>query len=235
MPDERCRIGGRRRCARKLVRQIKGECASAARRAPELNLAAQESGKLTADRQSKACAAIFSARACIGLLESLEDDLLLLQRNANSSVGDLEGDDTGCVRERDVVPVRAAQCRPNSQTDAAFLREFEGIGQQVFENLLKPLRIGENTAAKIRVELDLEGQLPRFCLVVEGAPDALSEIGEVDLFHVEKDCSRLDLGKVEDIADKVEKIGACAVDGLCKLGLPRGQIAIRVLGELLTE
>ena len=61
----------------------------------QLDLAAEQVRELAADREAKTGAAVLAAGAGIGLLERLEDDLLLLERNADAGVGDLEGDDGG--------------------------------------------------------------------------------------------------------------------------------------------
>ena len=50
-------------------------------------------GQLAADRQAQAGAAVLAAGARVGLLERLEDDLLLLGRDADAGVGHLERDD----------------------------------------------------------------------------------------------------------------------------------------------
>ncbi len=55
-----------------------------------MDLAAQQVGQFAADRQPQAGAAVFAAGAGIGLLERLEDDSLLVQRNADAGIGDLE-------------------------------------------------------------------------------------------------------------------------------------------------
>ena len=61
-------------------------------RAAQLDLAAEQVGQLAADREAEAGAAVLAAGAGVGLLEGLEDDLLLLERDADAGVGDLEGD-----------------------------------------------------------------------------------------------------------------------------------------------
>ena len=43
----------------------------------------------------KSGAAVLAAGAGVRLLECLEDDLLLLRRDADAGIGDLEGDDAG--------------------------------------------------------------------------------------------------------------------------------------------
>ena len=84
-----------RRRADILQRQIERERAALARRAAQLDFAAEQIRKLAADREAEAGAAVFAAGAGIGLLEGLEDDALLLERNADAGVGDLERHDGG--------------------------------------------------------------------------------------------------------------------------------------------
>ena len=58
---------------------------------------------------------------------------------------------------------------------------------------------------------------------------------QVDLLDIDRHGARLDLRQVEDIADQVQQVGAGAVDGPGELDLLRGQIAVRVFAQLLTE
>ena len=62
-------------------------------RAAQLNFAAQQTGQFAADGQAQTGAAVFAAGAGVCLLERLEDDALLLRRNADARIGDFEGDD----------------------------------------------------------------------------------------------------------------------------------------------
>ncbi len=56
------------------------------------DLAAEQRRELAADREAEAGAAVLAAGAGVGLLERLEDQPLLLRRDADAGVGDLEGD-----------------------------------------------------------------------------------------------------------------------------------------------
>jgi hypothetical protein len=71
--------------------------------------------------------------------------------------------------------------------------------------------------------------------VAERPRDHLQQVGERDLLGVDGDGARLDLGKVEDIADQVEQVGAGAVDGAGELDLPAAEVALGVLAEMLAE
>ena len=59
--------------------------------ADDADLAAEQAGDLAADRQAEAGAAVLAAGAAVGLLEGLEDDLLLVGGNADAGVADREG------------------------------------------------------------------------------------------------------------------------------------------------
>src|SRR5262249_25889173 len=74
-------------------RQVERKRAPLARRALDANLAAEQAGHLSADRKAEASAAELPARRSVGLLERLEDQLLLVARNADARVAHLERDD----------------------------------------------------------------------------------------------------------------------------------------------
>ena len=96
----------RRRAARALaraatigLRQVEREHAARARRADQPDLAAEQLGELARDGQAQAGAAVLAAGRAVGLLERLEDDLLLVGRDADAGVAHLEGDHAlGCAR-----------------------------------------------------------------------------------------------------------------------------------------
>ena len=74
-------------------RQEEGERAALPVDAGELDLAAEQHGQFAADGEAEAGAAVFAGGAGVGLLEGLEDEPLLLRRDADAGVLDGEGDD----------------------------------------------------------------------------------------------------------------------------------------------
>ena len=64
------------------------------------DLAAEQLGNFAADRQAEAGAAVLAAGRAVGLLERFEDDLVLVRRDADAGVFDLERDDVGGAIER---------------------------------------------------------------------------------------------------------------------------------------
>src|ERR1700728_1286814 len=81
------------------LRQIQGEDAARTRRAPQLNLAAEQAGELTADGEAEASATVLAAGAGICPPGGFQDDPLLLCRDADTGVGDFEGHDASCRAE----------------------------------------------------------------------------------------------------------------------------------------
>src|SRR4029077_5173162 len=68
------------------LRHVKRERAAAAGEADQTDLAAQQARDLAADGESQARSAVLAARASVGLLERLEDDLLFVGGNADPGV-----------------------------------------------------------------------------------------------------------------------------------------------------
>ena len=89
--------------------------------------------------------------------------------------------------------------------------------------------------AEIRVQVDLERELPGLGLVPEWARNHVDEIGERDVFGIHRHGARLDLGEIENVADQVQQISSGAVDGTGELDLLRRKVAVRVIGELLAQ
>ncbi len=76
-----------------------------------MDFAAEQAGQLAADGEAEAGAAVFAAGRGIGLLERLEDDLLLLQRNADAGIGDFESDDGRRLAKHRMIGAPAAERR----------------------------------------------------------------------------------------------------------------------------
>ena len=61
--------------------------------------------------------------------------------------------------------------------------------------------------------MDLEGEAAVFRFVAERAGHHVEQAGEEDLFGFDRHRARLDLRKVENVADQVEQVGSGAVNG----------------------
>ena len=129
----------------------------------------------------------------------------------------------------------ASHGRRDAQPHTALGGELERIRQQILQHLLQALGVGDDTASEARIDLDVERQLPVFRLVPERAPHRIEEIGCENLLRIHGDGSRLDLGKIKDVADQVEQVGARAVNGSRKFDLLGRQIAVGIFGKLLAK
>src|ERR1700722_8315916 len=136
-----------------------------------MDFATEQAGKLAADRKAKAGAAIFAAGAGIRLLEGFEDQLLLVLRNADTGVGYFEGHYGRRVIENRMFSAPAAKCGRDAEANAAFGGELEGVGEQVLQHLLQPLRVGIDASPEMRIDRDVEGELAIFGFVAERPSD----------------------------------------------------------------
>ena len=116
-----------------------------------------------------------------------------------------------------------------------FVGEFEGVGQQVEDDLLQPLLVGSDGLRQGFVELDIERQALFRRKLPEGPLHMLLEAGQRHVADLDRDRAGLDLGQVEDVVDQVEQIGAGAVDRARELGLFLVEIALLVVGQQLRQ
>src|ERR1051325_1720140 len=126
------------------LRQEQGESTALAEGAGEANFAAEQAGDFTADGEAEAGAAVFAAGAAVGLLEGLEDDLLFLRGDADAGVADRESDDRAGMVEGLIVRIPAFRNRREAEGDLAAFGEFEGVREQVADDLLEALGVGEH-------------------------------------------------------------------------------------------
>ena len=128
------------------LRQVQRERAALVGRADQRQLAAKQARQFAADRQAEARAAVLAARAAIGLLEGLEDDLLLFRRDSDARVANRDGQHRPGPIERVVALAPAAACAADRQLHGSASRELEGVRKQVLQHLLQPLRVGLETS-----------------------------------------------------------------------------------------
>src|SRR5688572_26462092 len=107
------------------MRQEQGEHAALVRAADEPDFAMEQPGELAADRQPQARAAVFAAGAAVGLLECLEDDLLLVLGYPDTRVHHREREHFAGAVEVLVVLAPAGGHRMDIGPDLALMRELE--------------------------------------------------------------------------------------------------------------
>ena len=134
-----------------------------------------------------------------------------------------------------MIRVPAADRGRHIEPHAALRGELERVRQQVLEHLLQPLGVGDDAAAEIGIEMNLERQLPVVGLVAERPRHHVEQVGEEDLLRVDRDGAGLDLRQVENVRDQRQQVGAGAMNGARELDLLGGEVALRIVGELLAE
>ena len=92
-----------------------------------MDLATEETRDLSANREPEAGPTVFAARRAIGLLERLEDQLLLLPRDADARVLDAECDDLLGPVERPRREATPFVRPPDGEGDRTTLRELERV------------------------------------------------------------------------------------------------------------
>src|SRR4051812_17537303 len=80
-------------------------------------------------------AAVLAARAPVGLLEGLEDDLLLVRLDADAGVADRERDRRSGAVQRLVLRAPPVRGERDGERDLAARGELERVGEQVLEHL----------------------------------------------------------------------------------------------------
>ena len=174
------------------------------------NLAAEQTRDLAADRETEARAAVLAAGRAVGLLERLEDQLLLVARDADARVAHGEGEHGVRADRASAGEALLGRSAPDTQRDAALLRELECVGQQVLEHLLQPLPVGAQIdAAQSGSTVDVEAQALLLCHRPEGAlaevaPPRARETSVVIHLHL----AGFDLRQVENVVDQLEQVRA---------------------------
>src|SRR5205807_2265156 len=113
------------------LRQVEREGTPLAGAAHQPDLAAEQARQLAADGQAEAGAAVLAARAAVGLLERLEDDLLLVRRDADARIRYGEGEDNRSPVQLLITHAPAPFCGLDAESNLSGMRELERVGQQV--------------------------------------------------------------------------------------------------------
>jgi hypothetical protein len=156
-------------------------------RAGHGDLATQEAGDLTADRQTKAGAAILPAGGAVCLLERFEDDALLVLRNADPGIGHGKFDPLTAGPQRRTFGGR------DPQRDSPAVGKLEGVREEIAENLLQPLSVRAHRRRDARIDIDAEIESPLIGDLPECPFDLFGKVAETDLADFHRNRAGLDL------------------------------------------
>ena len=143
----------RKGCGHVRLRQVQREHAALAGNAFQADLAAQQARDLAADGKAQSGAAVLAAGGSVGLLERLEDDLLLLRWNADAGILHRERHHVrGAVQHRMVRRASPPWRGPMRSVTDAVLGELERIRKQILQHLLQPLQVGGDGPRQIGLQ-----------------------------------------------------------------------------------
>ncbi len=112
---------------------------------------------------------------------------------------------------------------------------FDRVGQQVLENLLQALAIGEEHGRRTFLHLHLEPQLAIGRQRLEHPAQAIDQARHAGVFRAHFQLAGFDLGDIEDVVDQVEQVIAGGIDRLGKLDLLGAEVFLRVLRQQLGQ
>ena len=199
----------------------------------QADLAAQQPRQFAADRQAQAGAAVLAAGAAVGLLERLEDDLLLVRRDADAGVGDGEARAPSPARLSVVVVRVPARRRPVRRVSDTWpwcvnLNALDSRFLMICCSRLASVKID---LRQIGIEArSWKSTLFDFGDVAEGALDVAVQVVEAAARRRRRTTvpdSIFDRSRMSLIS--IEQVVAGRVDRLGELGLLGGQVAVGVL------
>src|SRR5690606_16775392 len=116
----------------------------------------QQASDFAADREPETGASILPAGRSIGLLERLEDQLLLVFRNADARVRYGERHKLIPWQQLAAIQHNVPVGRRDLELHASLWCELEGVAKQVSDHLLKPLKVRLDRLLQLLVQLDVE-------------------------------------------------------------------------------
>ncbi|MND85011.1 hypothetical protein D3C80_769180 [compost metagenome] len=204
------------------LRQDQAEHAALAGAAVDADLPTQQVRQVAGNGQAQAGAAITAVAGAIHLVEGAEDRLLLVGGDADAGIAHGK-DDAGARLVTDV------------QADLAALGELDGVGQQVLEDLLQALAVGEQSGRHLCLGGHLEGQALVPGQRLEHATQAFDQALHLGAFGAHFELAGFHLGDVENVVDQVEQVVAGRVDGFGELDLLVAEVALAVLRQQLGQ
>ncbi|MNM43624.1 hypothetical protein D3C81_545050 [compost metagenome] len=122
-------------------------------------------------------------------MEGVEDFLLLLVGDADAGILYLEAHVAGCIGA-------------DVQGHGARIREFDGVRQQVFQDLLQALAVADKGGGRVGRNADVEGQFLLLRLRAEQHLHAAEQFVEGHALRRQFQFTGFDLGNIEDIVDQ---------------------------------
>ena len=199
------------------------------------DLTAEHECQLARDRQAQAGAAVAPAGGAVGLLERLEDELELVRRDPDTGVCHGEAEHLVGAAQRCEAAVEVRRRVLDGDRDAALLGELERVREQVAQDLLQPLLVGQQRLGQVGPEDHLERETLRLRDRAERALDVLAERSELDGRGIHRHLAGFDLRQVEDVGDQRQQVLARRVDVRGALHLLGVEVLLVVVGQQLRQ
>ncbi len=205
-------------------RQRDGKHAALARLARHTHRAAQQTREFPRYRQSQTTAAVLAAGRAIGLLERLENEVLLVARNADARVAHIEAH-----------RIAAVACLMHGDRHLTVLGELERVRQQVAQHLLEALVIGDEIFRHAFGAFHRELQALRVGDRREGLPQRLQHPVDGNRRELHIHLPRFHLRQIQDVVDERQQIAVRRMNGRGVTHLFFGEIAVLVVLQELGE
>ena len=123
----------------------------------------------------------------------------------------LRGHPDAAVADPDDDPVPARACLPlDFQAHLSVVGELGRVAEEVEEDLAHAGHVGAHGADVLQADLEHVGVLLDQGL--DGGPDLVDEVADLEALEEQLHFARLDLGEVEDVVDEGQEVLARAVD-----------------------
>ncbi len=161
--------------------------------------AAHQLGQLAADGQAEAGAAELALRAGFRLHERLEQSGARLFGNADAGVGDFPAQSFLVLG-----PVEMLRLGHDADRHRALGGEFDGVADEIHEDLAQPFRVAPDDEGHVVVDLVLERHRLVADLDRQSFDDALGEHAHRHLEIVEIEFRGVHLGEVEHVVENFQ-------------------------------
>ncbi|AEK63410.1 hypothetical protein CFU_3586 [Collimonas fungivorans Ter331] len=181
------------------------------------DVAAHHLRQPAADGQPEAGAVFGRTRTRSASLDKRREQLgLFILRDAGAGIADLQ-----LQRQAAVLFLLHIE----ADGDLAFLRELDGVADQVGQDLLEAHRVDQHLDAGIGVDESAQGQalLPR--QAVEHTRHGFHQLAQVGAFRHQLQLAGFDLGDVEDVADQAQQGLGGIVGDLDRRPVPQAVLA----------
>ncbi len=172
------------------------------------------SARRTLYGQPQARAAVGPGRGRVELGEGLENGLLLVRFDTDAGVGD---------RVEEFGPATVAFLAPDGGPDLAPGREFDGIAEQIDQDLAQPARIALGFMGQVRGGLGQQGQALGLGLGQQHGLGLAQDLGRIvgDTGHLHR--AGLDRGQLQNVAEQGHEGFARHFQGAQEFELPVGK------------